>query len=116
MSTASERAKTAAQVDAEARLANGRWVRRSGVQVWVANPVLEPKRPTFVPHELIACPTCLARMDEKCRQPDGANRRRTCAARLVKRVCSCGGRVRHKEEVCGFCRAEASINDTEDAA
>lgn len=109
MSTASERAKTDAERDIEARLANGHWVRRNGVQVWMPNPAPETKQPEVKPSDLIACPVCLARMDERCKKADGQDRRRTHSERLVKRVCSCGASVRPREPMCGFCRAEAAI-------
>jgi hypothetical protein len=91
-------------------LSGGEWVRVGLVWRWVAEPDAEPEPdlpdpPSYLPADLIACPTCGARMDERCKTLNGdgpADHRR----RLVKRVCSCGGPVRPQEPMCGFCRAE----------
>lgn len=85
-------------------LVNGKWVQRGMVWRWVQNAPVSTVR-TYEPSELIACPTCRARMDERCRTSDGASHKR----RLVKRVCSCGGPVRPREPMCGFCRAEMTV-------
>lgn len=98
---------------ADIPLVNGQWIRRGMVVVWQQNPKAEvepdEQRPTYNPSELIACPTCHARMDESCEKRDGSVRRRSHGSRLVKRVCSCGGPVRPREPMCGFCRAEAAV-------
>lgn len=88
-------------------LANGEWVRHGMIWRWHPAPPETVERPAdFTPHDLIACPVCLARMDEHCRRSNG--RGSAHAARLVKRVCVCGGPIRPKEPMCGFCRAEAA--------
>lgn len=90
-------------------LANGEWVRRGLVWHWRQNA----PEPTAVevrdyrPHDLIACPTCLARMDESCKTKGGWSH----TTRLVKRVCSCGTALRPPEKICGFCRAETTIRE-----
>lgn len=88
-------------------LADGEWVRRGLIWHWQPNPDAEPEPedeepPAYIPHDLIACPACLARMDETCKTKGGWSH----ATRLVKRVCSCGGPIRPREPMCGFCRAE----------
>ena len=90
-------------------LANGEWVRRGLVWHWRANPAAtnEPsvelkEVPDYLPRDLIACPKCFARMDESCKTDGGWSH----TTRLVKRVCSCGGTVRPREPMCGWCRAE----------
>jgi hypothetical protein len=88
-------------------LANGEWVRDGLIWRWVQNQP-EPEEadpPTYQPHDLIACPTCHARMDEHCKRKSG--RQNEHSTRLVKRVCVCGGPVRPREPMCGWCRAEA---------
>lgn len=93
-------------------LTDGEWVRKGLVWHWVANPHAEPEQvefdpPTYAAHELIACPFCLARMDESCKTDGGWSH----ASRLLKRVCACGGPVRPREPMCGFCRAEMARSD-----
>lgn len=85
-------------------LANGEWVRHGMIWRWHPAPDAEPEVDEPDPHDLIACPTCMARMDEHCRSYDGRDH----AARLVKRVCSCGGPIRPREPICGWCRVEAA--------
>lgn len=96
-------------------LANGEWVRRGMVWRWIQNePEPLPEPITRNPHDLIACPTCYARMDEFCKRPNG--RGHSHDTRLVKRVCSCGMPVRSREPMCGFCRAEMAVSRREEAA
>lgn len=84
-------------------LANGEWVRRGMVWHWVANePPEKDEDGAYTPHDLIACGTCYARMDERCKTTTGKDHNR----RLVKRVCACGGSIRPREQICGWCRAE----------
>lgn len=89
-------------------LAGGEWVRRGMIWHWESTPEAEPepelvedRTRNYRPHDLIACPACLARMDEPCR-----GSRQSHTSRLVRRVCSCGEAVRPQEPMCGFCRAE----------
>lgn len=89
-------------------LTDGQWVTVGAIKKWVPNPtalpvVDEPDPPTLLPRDLIACPTCLAKMDERC---EGMSRGRSHSARLVKRVCSCGDSLRPGEPMCGLCRVE----------
>lgn len=93
-------------------LAGGDWVRRGLVWHWVA-AVPEPElvddyqpNPGYRPADLIACVTCKARMDERCK---GSDRSRDHRRRLIKRVCSCGGPIEFTEDVCAFCRADAIV-------
>lgn len=91
-------------------LSGGGWVRRGLVWHWVATEP-EPdikEQPDYFPADLIACPVCLAKMDERCK---GSSRERDHKRRLVKRVCSCGGPLRPQEPMCGFCRAEMTIRE-----
>jgi hypothetical protein len=94
-------------------LAGGEWVRRGMVWHWRPNSELEtgddPEPPTYAPRDLIACPVCLARMDEHCRTKSGRGKEHR--RRLVKRVCGCGGPIRPREPMCGFCRAEMARED-----
>lgn len=90
-------------------LANGEWVRRGMVWHWRQNTpepiVIEPRG--YRAHDLIACPFCLARMDESCKTEGGWSH----STRLVKRVCSCGGALRPREPMCAYCRAEQTIRE-----
>lgn len=82
-----------------------RWVRRG--LVLVAD--LEPPPPSPAPrpvHELIACPTCRARVDESCRTPAG-NVREPHTTRLVARTCPCGASLAPRKQLCERCRQAA---------
>lgn len=110
MRTARLRTKPWQECEAEQALTNGQWV-GGLVKRWQPNPVeLKPER-RVNPHDLIACPKCLARMDERCKRADGTPRRGSHESRLVKRVCACGEPVRHVEPMCGFCRAEIALEE-----
>lgn len=75
-------------------LGAGQWVlKRGGVRVYVPTPPAVPHPPRAVPivsvHELRACLTCTARVDERCRSRSG----QLCephVGRLAPRLCSCG--------------------------
>lgn len=99
-------------------LTNGYWAQRGMIKVWVhVEPLIELKQePTYDPRDLIACPTCHAHMDERCKGWDGRPLSRSHGSRLVKRVCSCGMPVRFREPMCGFCRAEMAVSQREEAA
>jgi hypothetical protein len=91
-------------IDIDDMLTNGEWVLRGAIRVWVENPRVQMTA-DFRPHDFIACPTCHARMDERC---TGNKRNRDHSSRLVKRVCPCGNSLRANEPMCGICRAEMS--------
>jgi hypothetical protein len=90
-------------IDIDDMLTNGQWVLRGAIRVWVENPRVQMTA-DFRPHDFIACPTCHARMDEKCQRRNG--KESSHSSRLVRRVCACGASVRPREPMCGFCRAE----------
>jgi hypothetical protein len=96
---------SAALFDIEDALTNGQWVRRGLIWAWVENPHKLGDRPSWNPHDLIACPTCHARMDERCKTRLGKSAQ-SHDSRLVARVCGCGGPIRAREPMCGFCRAD----------
>jgi hypothetical protein len=54
------------------------------------------------PHDLIACPTCHARMDELCRTSGGYTRRPH-TNRLVRKVCPCGATLGYHKGLCEPC-------------
>lgn len=94
-------------------LEGGEWVLRGLTMRWEPAPTrpISLPPPLRQPHDLIACPTCLARMDEFCTRP--GSKRHSHDTRLVKRVCACGGTVRPREPMCGFCRAELEVTKKE---
>lgn len=63
-------------------------------------------RPAVNVHRLVACPTCLARMDETCKTPSGQVTAEH-GSRLVSRVCSCGGPVKPRHHYCDTCGPRA---------
>lgn len=89
-------------------LDNGEWVRHGLVWRWEADdkPATTKEPRDYRPSELIACPTCLAKMDERCKSKRG---RPDHSRRLVKRVCSCGGPIRPQEPICAYCRADRVV-------
>lgn len=96
-------------------LAGGRWVvGAGGVRVWqderpqpdapkLGLPI-EPQRENVDMHELYACTTCPARVDEPC-VTSGGNRvkYRHHAGRLAPRLCRCGGTVNNNARMCPSC-------------
>lgn len=101
--------------ESPAVLEGGSWVQRGMIRIWEPAPPAPAvlRTPSYAPHDLIACPTCHARMDEFCTRP--GSKRHSHDARLVKRVCSCGGPVRTREPICGLCRAELATAGKEAA-
>ena len=87
----------------EDALIGGQWVRRGLVMVWQPAP---PPRTWETVHDLIACTTCLARVDEPCRHPGGKATSHH-AGRLVARRCPCGGTVGRWRRYCRACRVRA---------
>lgn len=57
--------------------------------------------------ELIACPTCMAKVKESCKT-SGGNVTAPHVDRLVPRRCECGGRVDAGKRVCEKCRVETA--------
>lgn len=90
-------------------LDDGAWVLRGLVKVWQPTPEPPaPPAPKWVSvHDLIACPRCMARVDEPCR-----NRSARAAAhpeRLAPRLCSCGELVKHNARQCAPCRSRSDL-------
>lgn len=83
------------------------WVTRGGIKVATngrsSPPPPPPKWETL--HDLIACPTCFARVDETCRTKSG-NVTKPHGSRLVSRRCSCGNAVAPQCSYCSFCARE----------
>lgn len=92
--------------ESEDILSGGRWVPdQHGILRWqqIVEAVPEP-----IPlHDLIACPTCRARLDEMCRTSSGAGRA-SHSTRLVPRLCSCGSLLKPYRRLCDECGAESS--------
>lgn len=86
------------------------WVPRKGILVAV--PIAAPRSErteTDVERaigDLIACPTCHAKVSELCKTRTGRHRQEH-ASRLVPRRCHCGGAVGPGKKMCDLCRAEA---------
>lgn len=74
------------------------WRRRGLVQV--AAPAVETERKV---HDLVACPTCRARVDECCRTPSG-HTRPPHKSRLAPRLCPCGAPLARRRRYCDPCR------------
>lgn len=68
-------------------------------------PDPEPPAPIRV-HDLIACPTCHARVDERCRSATGTPRVPH-VNRLAPQLCPCGELLAWKKQLCEECRREA---------
>jgi hypothetical protein len=84
-------------------LAGGKWVPRRGVLVWT--PDSKGNRRAINVHDLIACPTCRARVDEVCRTETGHSTKPH-ASRLAPRLCPCGANVRPQATYCHDCARE----------
>lgn len=99
-------------------LTGGTWVLRGLVKVWQPDPEPEPEPVvdetpalTLVPEpvkvaNLIACPTCGAKVGQGCRTPGGWSTRPH-ADRLAPRLCPCGARPEGARRYCEPCRIEA---------
>lgn len=84
------------------------WEQRDGVLVATTPPPLPPA-PTQTPrttHDLVACPTCHARVDERCRSATGTPRSPH-VNRLVSRLCLCGAPLEPRKQLCEWCRRDA---------
>lgn len=87
-------------------LSGGQWVPdRRGVMRWEQTEEVLPE-PTPI-HELIACPTCHARVDETCKTATG---RITTphGSRLTPRLCGCGVVLAKQKRLCSPCAEESS--------
>lgn len=89
----------------------GRWVlRRGGIRVYVPvplpEPVVWPTREIVDAHELRACLSCPARVDEPCVTSSGNVSKRDHVGRLVKRSCRCGRAVVRNATRCPSCAHE----------
>lgn len=78
----------------------GRW----GVLRWAPTP----PEPIFSVHDLIACPTCHARVDETCRTKRG-NRTTPHGSRITPRLCPCGKSLQPQRRMCSPCVKETSL-------
>lgn len=88
-------------------LPDGRWLPVRGILRFVATdpharPDVEPTKPLA---ELIACPTCRAKVVESCRTATGGFRSPH-TTRLVGRRCACGSTLAPRKSVCPTCRQE----------
>lgn len=88
-------------------LTGGHWAPNSrGVQVWVRDdpaPVyIEPQRPVAL-DQMIACPTCHAKVTQTCRTKTG-NRTHDHGSRIVPRMCPCGEPIDGRASYCAECR------------
>ena len=87
-------------------LADGAWRfdpwRR--VQVWVETPGAQRVEEVDL-SELLACPTCHARVDQTCRTKSG-HRTTPHGNRIVPRQCKCGRALAPRKRFCDECRAE----------
>ena len=63
-------------------------------------------------HDLIACPTCHARVDQPCRSASGHTT--THSNRLAPRLCPCGMTLKPRRTLCDWC-ATQSIKATKRA-
>lgn len=89
-------------------LTNGRWVPRGGILVWVADPpplALVPKPRVVDLADLIACPTCQAKVTEACKTIGGYTTAHP--KRLVSRRCPCGSTLEPKRTMCDECREKS---------
>lgn len=84
------------------------WIQRGPIKVAVevpdepppvAAPEPEPRRI----HDLIACPTCHARVDETCRTRSG-HTTTPHSSRLAPRLCPCGSQLAARRRYCDPCR------------
>lgn len=82
----------------------GRWVPVRGVLVW---RTFEPDRSRIdeLIRDTIACPTCLARPYQRCRNPGGSTRIPH-GTRLIGVRCLCGEPVEPNCLSCEFCRVQ----------
>lgn len=81
------------------------WVPRAGVLVAVQTEP-PPPPPLVDVHQLIACPTCRARVDETCKSATG-HRTTPHASRLAPRLCPCGASLAPRRRLCDPCAAKA---------
>ena len=96
-------------------LTGGRWVLRGGIQRWQADPepveAVEPTplKPRPANGDLIACPTCGARITERCRSASGRRADVEHANRILPRRCACGGLPVSSSPYCRECRHEVAL-------
>ena len=88
-------------------LTDGHWEAVRGIQRWVGDPGSEPRQTASTPFDqLIACPTCRARVDQSCRTAAG-HTTTPHGNRLIQRCCPCGAKVAGRRRLCDPCHAEA---------
>ncbi|KAB2808339.1 hypothetical protein F9L07_22755 [Pimelobacter simplex] len=81
------------------------WERRGMILV-APGTSTTPPTPTYDVSELIACPTCHARVVERCKSATGTPRSPH-VNRLVPRRCPCGESLDDRKQFCEWCRREA---------
>src|SRR5690349_21088730 len=91
------------------------WVTVRGIKR--ARPIQRAPQPTIEPAsalaDLIACPTCHAKITEVCRTPSGHSTDEH-DTRIVSRRCGCGDPIPPRCKYCPTCRAkrdQASKNE-----
>lgn len=83
----------------------GQWAKKGLVRVWVPND--EPERDTRTwLADLIACPTCHAKVTETCRTRSG-HTTTPHGSRLAPRLCLCGSLLAPQRRLCDPCRKSA---------
>lgn len=87
-----------------AGLGPGRWRPVKGVLRWFpgVRPQTVPRRKVDI-HDFIACPTCGARADQRCRTTTG-NSSANHQARVIGVRCRCGQPVTPYKQYCEPCR------------
>lgn len=94
---------------------DGQWVQCGATKVWQVRP--RPAVSNGVPHipapaqsldvsKLIACPTCHAKVTERCKSAGGIGRSPH-VNRLAPRLCPCGELLGGRKQLCEWCRREA---------
>lgn len=94
----------------EVPLTGGAWVPTGrGTVVWEPDKVRrerQPPRPPIDLTDLIACPTCRAKVTESCRTPSG-HTTTPHGSRLAPRLCLCGELLTWRRRLCDPCAAKA---------
>lgn len=88
-------------------LEHGEWRTIDGIQRWTPTAASLTRTLAglrFV--DLIACPTCRARIAQSCKTKAG-NPREPHVTRLVPRRCPCGARLAARKTYCEDCRRKA---------
>lgn len=89
-------------------LEGGRWVLRGNIQVWVPEDpfawgLVRTERKLA---DLIACPSCHAKVTEPCRTSSG-HTTTPHSCRLTGRLCECGATLTSQRRMCDPCRDDS---------